>query len=81
MKRTLDFILGVLAEMVLVVSLVFVALTVRLSSKAPVLYRSDGMGQNNVIFKMPKHSNMRVVTLGFVQSARFGAAVVGDTVV
>lgn len=74
MKRTLDLILGVLAGMVLVVSLVFVTLTVRLSSKGPVLYWSDRTGRNNVILKMPNYRSMRVAMLGFVQSARFGGA-------
>lgn len=62
MKRAFDLILGVLAVMVLLVPLVFVALAVRLSSKGPALFWSDRVGRNNVIFKMPKFRSMRVGT-------------------
>lgn len=74
MKRTLDWILVVLAWMVVLVALVFVALAVRLPSKVPALNWSDRTDQNNVILKMPKYRSMRVVSLCFVQSARFGVA-------
>lgn len=38
------------------------ALAVRLSSPGPVLYWSDRVGKNNVIFKMPKFRSMRIDT-------------------
>jgi O-antigen biosynthesis protein WbqP len=40
----------------------FVALAVRLTSKGPVLYWSDRVGRNNVIFRMPKFRSMGVGT-------------------
>lgn len=62
MKRTLDFFLGVLAGILLLVPLVIVAIAVRLTSKGPALYWSDRVGRNNVIFKMPKFRSMRLGT-------------------
>ena len=38
------------------------ALAVRLTSPGPVLYWSDRVGRNNVIFKMPKFRSMRIDT-------------------
>ena len=39
-----------------------VAIVVCLTSKGPVLYWSDRVGRNNVVFKMPKFRSMRVGT-------------------
>lgn len=39
-----------------------ISLSVVLTSKGPVLYWSDRIGRNNIIFKMPKFRTMRVGT-------------------
>lgn len=62
MKRMLDLLLGVVVGVLLLVPLVIVATAVGLTSKGPVLYWSDRVGRNNVIFKMPKFRSMRVGT-------------------
>jgi O-antigen biosynthesis protein WbqP len=62
MKRTLDLLLGVLAGLVLLLPVLFVAIAVRVTSKGSALYWSDRVGCNNVIFKMPKFRSMRVGT-------------------
>ena len=62
MKRFFDLCSSVLAALVLLVPVLFVALAVRLTSKGPALYWSDRVGRNNVIFKMPKFRSMRVGT-------------------
>jgi O-antigen biosynthesis protein WbqP len=62
MKRLFDLVLSVLAALVLLVPVLFVALAVRLTSKGSALYWSDRVGRNNVIFKMPKFRSMRVGT-------------------
>lgn len=62
MKRSLDLLLGVFASLVLLAPLVFVAIVVMLTSRGPVLYWSDRVGRNNVIFKMPKFRSMRIDT-------------------
>lgn len=62
MKRLADLILALLAILSLAPVIVFVALAVRLTSPGPVLYWSNRVGRNNVIFKMPKFRTMRTDT-------------------
>ena len=62
MKRLFDFAVALLAAVLLVLPIVFIALTVRLTSPGPVLYWSDRVGRNNRIFKMPKFRSMRIDT-------------------
>ena len=62
LKRFFDFLLSLLFLFLFLVPLLFVALSVRLTSKGPSLYWSDRIGRNNVIFKMPKFRSMRVGT-------------------
>ncbi len=62
MKRGFDIILGCLAALILLLPILLVAMIVRLTSKGPALYWSDRVGQNNVLFKMPKFRTMRVGT-------------------
>jgi O-antigen biosynthesis protein WbqP len=62
MKRVFDIFLGCLAALILFAPVLLVAMAVRLTSKGPALYWSDRVGQNNVIFKMPKFRSMRVGT-------------------
>jgi O-antigen biosynthesis protein WbqP len=62
MKRFLDLFLGLLASAVFIVPLLIVALLIKLTSKGPVLYWSNRVGRNNVIFSMPKLRTMRVDT-------------------
>jgi O-antigen biosynthesis protein WbqP len=62
MKRVVDIFLGCLAALILLLPILLVAIVVRLTSKGPALYWSDRVGQNNVLFKMPKFRTMRVGT-------------------
>jgi O-antigen biosynthesis protein WbqP len=62
MKRLFDFCISLLAFIVLCVPMAVVALCVKLTSKGPVLYWSDRVGKNNVIFRMPKFRTMLVDT-------------------
>ncbi len=62
MKRVFDIFLGCLAGLILLVPMLLVAIAVRFTSKGPVIFWSDRVGQNNVIFKMPKFRSMRVGT-------------------
>ena len=62
MKRMLDVVVTLVALVVFVIPMIFVALAVRLSSRGPVLYWSDRVGRNNVVFAMPKFRTMRVDT-------------------
>lgn len=62
MKRTFDFCVALLALILLSVPIALVALLVRLTSRGPVIYWSDRVGQHNAIFSMPKFRTMRVDT-------------------
>jgi len=46
----------------LCIPLLFIALVVKLTSPGPILYWSDRIGKNNVLFKMPKFRTMRTDT-------------------
>jgi O-antigen biosynthesis protein WbqP len=62
MKRLFDFILAVVAIVILLLPIMIVAFLVRLTSKGPALYWSDRIGVNNAIFKMPKFRSMKIDT-------------------
>ena len=62
MKRLFDLMMSVFALMIFLVPGVLVALVVWLTSKGPVIYWSDRVGQYNKIFKMPKFRTMKVNT-------------------
>ena len=62
MKRFFDFSMSVMAFIFLAIPMLITALAVRLTSPGPILYWSDRVGRNNVIFKMPKFRTMRTDT-------------------
>ena len=62
MKRLFDVIMSLLALIVLSVPMSLVAILIKFTSKGPVLYRSDRVGRNNIIFKMPKFRTMLIDT-------------------
>lgn len=62
MKRVFDILLASIVTIILSLPFVLVAIAIRLTSKGPVLYWSDRVGRENVIFKMPKFRSMRVGT-------------------
>lgn len=62
MKRVFDILLGIVATIVLALPMLVIAILIKLTSKGPVLYRSDRVGRNNVIFSMPKFRTMRIDT-------------------
>ena len=62
MKRFFDIVMSMWALMVLFLPMVIVAFLVKMTSKGHVLYWSDRVGKNNVIFRMPKFRTMLVDT-------------------
>lgn len=62
MKRILDVIFAVFFLIILAPVMFLTAAAVYISSPGPVLYWSDRVGRNNIIFKMPKFRTMRVST-------------------
>ena len=62
LKRLFDFFVGVMALVVLSIPILVVAIAVKATSRGPVLYWSDRIGQDNRIFRMPKFRSMRIDT-------------------
>lgn len=62
MKRLMDLLWGIMALLLLAAPICIVAILVRLTSKGSVLYWSDRVGRNNVVFRMPKFRTMRMDT-------------------
>lgn len=58
MKRTFDFLLSLLLLLCLSVPMLLIALLVKVTSTGPVLYWSNRVGRDNIIFKMPKFRSM-----------------------
>lgn len=61
-KRLFDLCLALIALLILAPIIIIVAISVKLTSKGPVLYWSDRVGKNNKIFKMPKFRSMQTET-------------------
>ncbi len=62
MKRSFDLICSFMAFFYLAIPMLITAIAVRVTSPGPILYWSDRVGKNNVIFKMPKFRTMRTDT-------------------
>ena len=62
LKRLFDLTLAAVTLVVMAVPLLLLALLVRLTSPGPILYWSDRVGKNNIIFRMPKFRSMHVGT-------------------
>ena len=60
MKQIFDLLLGIAVFLLLVIPMLLISISVRISSKGPVLYWSDRIGKNNKIFKMPKFRSMLI---------------------
>ncbi len=61
-KRGLDWLLLILSLGVVVPLLLASAMLVKITSRGPILYWSDRVGQGNKIFRMPKFRSMRTGT-------------------
>jgi O-antigen biosynthesis protein WbqP len=62
MKRLFDISLALVLLVILLVPIFFIAMVVKVTSVGEVLYWSDRVGRNNIIFRMPKFRSMRVDT-------------------
>ena len=62
MKRAADLLLALFAVFMFLLPMLLVAFLVKVTSKGPVLYWSDRVGQYNNIFKMPKFRSMKIDT-------------------
>ena len=62
MKRLFDLFFAMSTFILLLLPFIVVVILVALTSKGPILYWSDRIGQFNRVFKMPKFRTMRVDT-------------------
>ncbi|MDO9566744.1 MAG: sugar transferase [Candidatus Desulfaltia sp.] len=62
MKRIFDWIMALVVTLLVGLPMVLVALLVKLTSPGPVLYWSERVGKDNLIFRMPKFRTMRIDT-------------------
>ena len=62
MKQIFDLLLGIAVFLLLVIPMLLISISVRISSKGPVLYWSDRIGKDNKTFKMPKFRSMLLGT-------------------
>lgn len=61
-KRLFDLTCSFMASILLAIPMLFTALAVKLTSPGPILYWSDRVGRDNLLFKMPKFRTMRTDT-------------------
>ena len=62
MKRIFDFLFSVFLILVFLIPSILIAILIKITSKGNILYWSDRVGKNNVIFKMPKFRSMKINT-------------------
>ena len=62
MKRFFDFIFSIVLLIIFIVPSIAITIAIKLTSQGHVLYWSDRVGKNNVIFKMPKFRTMKIDT-------------------
>lgn len=62
MKRVFDLLLSSVMLAILFFPIMIIALLIKLNSKGPVIFWTDRIGVNNVIFKMAKFRTMKVNT-------------------
>jgi O-antigen biosynthesis protein WbqP len=59
LKRIFDVVISSIICVLMAVPIILIALAVKLTSKGPILYWSERVGQNNRIFRMPKFRSMK----------------------
>jgi O-antigen biosynthesis protein WbqP len=62
MKRIFDILISFGGLFLLALPICFIAVAVKLTSRGPILYWSDRVGQKNCIFRMPKFRTMVIDT-------------------
>ncbi len=61
-KRMFDLLLAVPLSVASIVPCLAIALMVKATSSGPILYWSDRVGEDNILFRMPKFRSMRINT-------------------
>ena len=61
-KRIFDLIILLICLSVFIVPIIFIYISIRITSGKNVIYWSDRIGKDNIIFKMPKFRTMKANT-------------------
>lgn len=59
-KRTIDFVLSLIALIILIIPLLIIGIIVKLDSPGPMLFKQDRLGKNGKVYKMLKFRSMVV---------------------
>ncbi len=62
MKRIFDITISIVLVIMLLIPILLIVLAIKLTSKGPVIYWSERVGQHGALFKMPKFRSMHVDT-------------------
>lgn len=62
LKRLFDLVIVILVLPLALIVMFMIAVAIKLTSPGPVIYWSDRVGRNNVIFRMPKFRTMNIDT-------------------
>jgi O-antigen biosynthesis protein WbqP len=58
MKRLFDIVFSIVLLVILLIPMILIAIAVKASSGGKILYWSDRVGRDNIVFKMPKFRSM-----------------------
>ena len=58
MKRLFDIVFSIVLLVILLMPMILIAISVKASSGGKILYWSDRVGRDNIVFKMPKFRSM-----------------------
>jgi len=61
-KRYFDVMISLIALCLFFLPMLFISFLVKLTSKGPIIYWSDRVGKDNILFRMPKFRTMRTDT-------------------
>ncbi|MBN1365158.1 MAG: sugar transferase [Syntrophaceae bacterium] len=62
MKRIFDLVISVIALVICLFPMLLISFFVKTTSKGPIIYWSERVGKDNLIFRMPKFRTMRINT-------------------
>jgi O-antigen biosynthesis protein WbqP len=62
MKRLFDILFSIVLLVILLMPMILIAIAVKFSSEGSVLYWSERVGKDNIIFRMPKYRSMMANT-------------------
>ena len=62
MRRLFDIVFSFTFLLVILLPLILIAVLIKVSSEGPVVFWSDRIGKDNIVFKMPKLRTMKIHT-------------------